>query len=354
MRMKVILALIGLVAVVSAGVVASWRGALSGGLKQRQPLPVAVAEPPEPAPTPKPIESAAPARPKAPAISKSAPAQPLLEQIPAPLNKAERLAQLRESFRALAKGDSKAAMRAAKQLTDEIERETALLTLVTEWKHGELDPPQRRAWAVANFGLEAGLGVELAHNPELAVLWANELTEGQGRTVVLEHAALAMLGTDPAGAVALSQSLQAGGHPFFDSIFSNWAQQDTDAALQYAGQLPDPTERDAAMKAIQSVAPVGIGAELRVEDGVTVINRLMPGAPAELGGQLQPGDRIVAMAQGNNSFVDARGMALADVVQAIRGAPGTLLQLQVLSADAPADSAPRTVAIFRGQIKYKR
>jgi len=137
-------------------------------------------------------------------------------------------------------------------------------------------------------------------------------------------------------------------------VFVNWAQQDTDAALQYAGQLPDPTERDAAMKAIQSVAPVGIGAELRVEDGVAVINRLMPGAPAELGGQLQPGDRIVAVAQGNNSFVDARGMALADVVQAIRGAPGTLLQLQVLSADAPPDATPRTVAIFRGQIKYKR
>ena len=352
--MKVILALIGLGVVVSAGLVAPWRGAFSSGLKQRQPQPVAVAEPPEPAPTPKPIESAAPTRQQASAASSRAPAQPLLEQIPAPLNKAERLAQLRESFRALAKGDPKTAMRAAKQLTDEIERETAQLTLVTEWKLGELDPPQRRAWAVANFGLEAGLGVELAHNPELAVLWANELTEGQGRTVVLEHAALAMLGTDPAGAVALSQGLQAGGHPFFDSIFSNWAQQDTDAALQYAGQLPDPTERDAAMKAIQSVAPVGIGAELRVEDGVAVINRLMPGAPAELGGQLQPGDRIVAVAQGNNSFVDARGMALADVVQAIRGAPGTLLQLQVLSADAPPDATPRTVAIFRGQIKYKR
>jgi carboxyl-terminal processing protease len=108
------------------------------------------------------------------------------------------------------------------------------------------------------------------------------------------------------------------------------------------------------MKAIQSVAPVGIGGELRMQDGVAVINRLMPGTPAELGGQLQPGDRIVAVAQGNNSFVDARGMALADLVQAIRGAPGTLLQLQVLSADPPPDATLRTVAIFRGQIKFKR
>ena len=47
-------------------------------------------------------------------------------------------------------------------------------------------------------------------------------------------------------------------------------------------------------------------------------------------------------------------MALTDVVQAIRGTPGTLLQLKVLSADAPPDAAPRTVAIIRDQIKLKR
>jgi len=41
-------------------------------------------------------------------------------------------------------------------------------------------------------------------------------------------------------------------------------------------------------------------------------------------------------------------------VQAIRGAPGTLLQLQVLPADAPPDSSPRTVAVVRGQIKFKQ
>ena len=192
------------------------------------------------------------------------------------------------------------------------ERETALLALVTEWKHGELDPPRQRAWAVANFGLEAGLGVELAHNPELAVQWADELTEGQSRAVVLERAALAMLGTDPAGALALSEHLAPGDRSqFSDSVFADWAQKDTDAALQYAEQLPDPTERDAAIKAIQNVAPVGIGAELRVQDGYPVIYRLLPGTPAELGGQLHPGDRIVGMAQGNNSFVDARGLALA-------------------------------------------
>jgi hypothetical protein len=265
------------------------------------------------------------------------------------------LAQLRETFRALAAGDPRTALRAARQLTDEVERETALLALLTEWKHGELAPPRQRAWAVANFGLEAGLGLELSRNPELALLWANELTEGQSRAVLLQHAAIAMLDSDPAAALALSDQFAAGERrQFLDSVLARWAQKDTEAALQWVGQLSDPAERDAATKAIQSVAPVGIGAELRQQDGYAVINRLLPGTPAELSGQLRPGDRILALAQGNNVFVDARGLALKDLVDAIRGAPGTLLQLQVLSADAPPDSPPRTVSIVRGQIKFKR
>ena len=355
MKMKGILALSGLVAALLAGMVAFWLRSPVGGIEPPQLRSVGVAEPAKSVPPPTPMEAAAPLRPKAPAASASTVSQPPPEEPPAPVNKAERLAQLRETFRALAAGDPKAALRAAKQLTDETERETALLALVTEWKHGELDPPRQRAWAVANFGLEAGLGVELAQYPALAVQWADELTDGQSRAVVLERAALALLGTDPAGALALSEHLAPGERAqFVDSVLGGWAMKDTDAALQYAQQLPDPTQRDAAVRAIQNVAPVGIGAELRVQDGYTVINRLLPGTPAELGGQLHPGDRIVGMAQGNNSFVDARGAALADLVQAIRGVPGTLLQLQVLPADAPPDSSPRTVAVVRGQIKFKQ
>lgn len=354
MRQKLILTLVGVMAVLVGGVVVCWLGLREGRTEPLQIQPLTAAEQAETSPVPTPIEPAAPPRPKTP-IPSERPSAPLPSERPlAPSNKADRLAQIREIFRALAAGDPKKAMLAAKQLTDETERETALLALVTEWKHGELDSPRRRAWAIATFGLEAGLGIELAHNPDLAVLWADELTDDQGRAVVLEHAAMALLPTDPAGAAALSRRLPAGDHPFFDSVFANWAQQDTDAALQYAGQISDPTERDAAIKAIQSVAPVGIGAELRMQDGLPVINRLLAGTPAELSGQLHPGDRILAMAQGNNAFVDASGMPLSDIVQAIRGVPGSLLQLKVLPADAPPDSAPVTVAIVRGQIKFKR
>ena len=101
------------------------------------------------------------------------------------------------------------------------------------------------------------------------------------------------------------------------------------------------------------------------------------GTPPELSGQLHPGNRILAFApayatlrrgkpepgravapseggQGDNSFVEAHSLSLRDIVQMVRGAPGTLLQLQVLSADAPPNSPPRTVPIIRDQIRFKQ
>src|SRR2546422_10934527 len=74
---------------------------------------------------------------------------------------------------------------------------------------------------------------------------------------------------------------------------------------------------------------------------------------SELSVQLHPGDRILALAQGDNAFVDAHSLSLRDIVQMVRGAPGTLLQLQVVPADTPPNSLPRTVAIVRDQVKFK-
>jgi len=76
--------------------------------------------------------------------------------------------------------------------------------------------------------------------------------------------------------------------------------------------------------------------------------------PAALSGQLVAGDRILAIAQGNNQFVDVQNMPLANVVGMIRGAAGTPVQLQVVSADAPPNSQPRMITIYRDQIKFKR
>src|SRR6266436_3359568 len=60
-------------------------------------------------------------------------------------NKLERLNRIRQSFVALAAGNPTNALRAVKDLTNDNERETALLALVTQWTQGHLSPSQDRA-----------------------------------------------------------------------------------------------------------------------------------------------------------------------------------------------------------------
>src|SRR4029079_5673642 len=54
----------------------------------------------------------------------------------------------------------------------------------------------------------------------------------------------------------------------------------------------------------------GIGAELKQFEEYPVVSKLVPGGPAEMGGQLKPGDKIVAVGQGKNDLVDVVGMRL--------------------------------------------
>jgi hypothetical protein len=306
-------------------------------------------------PAPKIPETGAAHRSSSSVVNEQIAADGLQEKLSATTNKLERLDQIRESFRVLAAGNHTNALRAAKQITNAVERETALLALVTEWTHGELSPPGLRASRISMLGLEAGLGCELAKDPELAILWANELTEGGGRVELLQAVAREMVRNDPSSAFALNEQVpETDRRKFYEALLANWASFDTDAALKWGEQFSDPADREAVVQAIRIAAPVGIGAELRTQDGYPIINGLVPGSPAQLNGQLHPGDRIVGIAQGNSPFINAQDMDLTKVVEQIRGAPGTLLQLQVLPPNAPPNSPPRTITIIRDQIKFKR
>ena len=271
-------------------------------------------------------------------------------------NKAGRLAEIRERFHALAAGKRLTAILAAREIKDDVEREAALMTLATEWTGGELRSPQDRARDIAQYGLEAGIGRELAKDPALALLWAEQLPgAGEPHDMLLRHIAAEVVNADPAAAFAMMEQVAPTNRAkLTGEIFEDWATRDTAASLQYAEQLPDPGQRDAALQAIRGVAPVGIGAALRMEDGYPVVNQVMTGTPADLSGQLHPGDRIIGIAQGDNRFVDAHGASLADTVQMIRGAPNTVLQLQIIPAGASPDAPPQTIAILRDQIKYKK
>lgn len=92
----------------------------------------------------------------------------------------------------------------------------------------------------------------------------------------------------------------------------------------------------------------GIGAQLRWEDGYTIVEKVLPGGPASRDGQLKPGDKIIGVAQGDDgefeSVVDRR---LIDVVKLIRGPRGTVVRLRVLPSDA---DKPVVIRLVRDKV----
>ena len=102
-----------------------------------------------------------------------------------------------------------------------------------------------------------------------------------------------------------------------------------------------------------SLSLEGIGAVLGVEGDYTVVERLVPGGPADMGGDLQPADRIVAVSQSaKEPFVDIVGWRTDDVVQLIRGPKDSPVLLKVLPAGADA-SATQVVTIVRNVVKLE-
>jgi carboxyl-terminal processing protease len=98
---------------------------------------------------------------------------------------------------------------------------------------------------------------------------------------------------------------------------------------------------------------VGIGAMLRTEDGYAKIESLVPGGPAQSDGRLKVGDRITAVGQGTNEFVDVRDMRLDKVVEMIRGKKGTKVRLLAIPANASDPSQRKNVELVRDEIKLK-
>ena len=99
---------------------------------------------------------------------------------------------------------------------------------------------------------------------------------------------------------------------------------------------------------------VGIGALLQMDDGAAKIQGLVVGGPADRGGELQIGDRIVGVSQGgNNEMVDILYMKLNRVVDMIRGEKNTTVILKVVPADASDDSETKSISIVRDEVKLK-
>ncbi len=90
----------------------------------------------------------------------------------------------------------------------------------------------------------------------------------------------------------------------------------------------------------------GIGASLRLEDNAIKIVMVVAGSPASKSGEIQPGDVITKVAQGNEEPVDLTGYEVTDAVKLIRGTKGTEVKLTLKKSDG----AVKVVSLVRDDI----
>jgi carboxyl-terminal processing protease len=100
-----------------------------------------------------------------------------------------------------------------------------------------------------------------------------------------------------------------------------------------------------------SLSLQGIGALLGNDEGAARVERLIPGGPAERDGRLRPGDKIIAVAQGDEEPVDVLHWPLSKTVRLIRGEKGSKVVLTVIPVAAA--STQTRIEIIRDEVKLE-
>src|SRR6266481_9630276 len=131
-----------------------------------------------------------------------------------------------------------------------------------------------------------------------------------------------------------------------NQLFLNSVAQSYDPHSEYLGRS-DLESFEINMR----LSLTGIGAELRSEDGYAKVERLISGGPAQLSGKVSVGDRIAAVAQGKDGFVDVVDMKIDKVVELIRGKKGTVVRLLVVPANTADPSKRKIVELVRDDVK---
>ena len=90
----------------------------------------------------------------------------------------------------------------------------------------------------------------------------------------------------------------------------------------------------------------GIGAQLSYDDGNIKIASLVTGTPAWKSGEIQVGDIVLKVAQGENEPVDLTGYVVEDAVKLIRGTKGTEVKLTLKKSDGSI----KVVSLVRDKI----
>lgn len=97
----------------------------------------------------------------------------------------------------------------------------------------------------------------------------------------------------------------------------------------------------------------GIGALLSPEDGAAKIERIIPGGPADRDGHLKPGDKIVAVGQGDEPLADILHLPLSKAVKMIRGKKDTKVVLKYIPASDTSGNSFKMLTLTRDEVKLE-
>ena len=128
------------------------------------------------------------------------------------------------------------------------------------------------------------------------------------------------------------------------SIYLNAIAEGFDPHTNY--MAPDDKEKfDVSM----SGKFFGIGARLQKKNDFTEITELISGGPAWRGKELEAGDVVMKVAQGDAEPVDIVGMRLDDVVKKIKGPKDTEVRLTVKKSDGTI----KVISIIRDEVEIE-
>ncbi|MDP0307974.1 carboxy terminal-processing peptidase [Glaesserella parasuis] len=94
----------------------------------------------------------------------------------------------------------------------------------------------------------------------------------------------------------------------------------------------------------------GIGATLSMEDDITIIKSLVPGAPAARSKKIAAGDKIVGVGQSKDKIEDVIGWRLDDVVDNIKGKKGSTVYLEIEPAKG---GKTKIISLVRDKIRLE-
>lgn len=93
----------------------------------------------------------------------------------------------------------------------------------------------------------------------------------------------------------------------------------------------------------------GVGLVLSKKDDGIVVGQVIPGSPASAAPFIQPGQRILSVAEAGREDVDVAGLALEKVVQLVRGPQGTLVKI-TFCEDTDKGPAKQVISLVRASI----